>query len=185
MIQFSEYTFRLLEEWSTNHDLTPLDIYINEYDDFLVYVEQPFIEFCQLLSKKLPPQLAAQKVNNVVAMHGNMVEDLMFQETDEHGHIQLGLQEYFSPFSLLYLRINPFCINFGCNYKIYQSILQEVGKAKSSDFLKLISETPSTLIQNNNNFYFAKKLILESSAQKSLWNVVVCLPTENQKLSLS
>ncbi len=167
MSDFSEYSFILLEEWSTNHNLNPLGIYnTDEYDDFLIYVEQPFIEFCQLLSKKLPPQLAAQKVNDVVAMHGNMVENLMFQETDEHGRIQLGLQEYFSPFSLLYLRINRFCIIFGCNYNVYQSILQEVSKVKSSALLKLISDAPSTLIQNNNTFYFSKDLLLTENYEK-------------------
>ncbi len=78
MNNFSGITFKLLTEWSEKYHQNPLGIYnSDEYDNFITYVEEPFIEFCQVLSRKLPAQLAAQRVAHVAAMKGNMLAELM------------------------------------------------------------------------------------------------------------
>jgi 5-methylcytosine-specific restriction protein B len=148
MNKFSGNTFKLLGEWSKKYYQNPLGIYnSDEYDDFLLYVEQPFIEFCQLLSSKLPAQLVAQRVNNVVAMNGNMVEDLMVVKATKHDDTKLRLQEYFSPFFLLYVEINSVSISCGCFDDTYNSLLKDIAENKPNILTEFISISPVTVIQ--------------------------------------
>lgn len=116
MNNFSDITFKLLTEWSKKYHQNPLGIYnSDEYDDFLTYVEQPFIEFCQLLSRKIPAHLTAQRIEHIAAMNGNILEELIVIEATKYDDTKLRLHEYFSPVSLLYVELNSVSIIGGCS----------------------------------------------------------------------
>jgi 5-methylcytosine-specific restriction protein B len=167
MNNFSDITFKLLTQWSEKYHQNPLGIYnSDEYDDFLTYVEQPFIEFCQVLSRKLPTQLAAQKVDRVVAMNGNILEDLIVIEPTKYDDTKLRLQEYFSPVSLLYVEINSVSIIAACSGNIYNSIFKRISQKNPDALVELISSDPAKLIQTHLAFHVLKEDAVEHSFEE-------------------
>jgi 5-methylcytosine-specific restriction protein B len=167
MNNFSDITFELITEWSIKYNQNPLGIYnSDEYDDFLTYVEQPFIEFCQVLSRKLPAELAAQRVEHVAAMNGNMLEELIVIESTKYDDTKLRLQEYFSPVLLLYVEINSVSIICGCSGNIYNSLFKEISQKHPEALLELISINPAILIQTRLAFHVLKKDAVRDSFEE-------------------
>ena len=167
MNNFSDITFELLTEWSKKYHQNPLGIYnSDDYADFSTYVEQPFIEFCQVLSRKLPAQLAAKRVEQVVAMKGNILAELMAVEVFEYDEGKLRLREYFSPVSLLYVEVNCVSIRGGCRGNIYQSLFKKISKENPDALVELISRDPEILIKTSFYVSISKKDILRHSFEE-------------------
>jgi hypothetical protein len=158
MNNFSDITFKLLRQWSEKYHQNPLGIYnSDEYDDFITYVEQPFIEFCQVLSRKLPAHLAAPRVEHVAAMNGHMLEELIVIESTKYDDTKLRLQEYFSPVLLLYVELNSVSIIGGCSGNIYNSLFKNISQKHPDALLELISINPAILIQTRLAFHVLKE----------------------------
>jgi 5-methylcytosine-specific restriction protein B len=167
MNNFSDITFELLTEWSIKYHQNPLGIYnSDEYDDFLTYVEQPFLEFCQLLSRKLPAQLAAQRLEHVVAMNGNMLEELIVIESTKYDDTKLRLREYFSPVSLLYVELNSVSIIGSCSSYIYNSLLKKISQRNPDALVEFISINPAKLIQTRLAFHVLKEDVIKHSFEE-------------------
>ncbi|MEH2228552.1 MAG: AAA family ATPase [Nostoc sp.] len=152
---FSEYTFDFIEQWYMKFgDFFNLICESNDHDDFLKYVEKPFIQLCKEISKTLPSHLAFQP-NNSLAENASIVEKLMI-EPDHVEDYELCLQADFSEIKLLYIQITQWGIKGGVREEIYQNLLREVAQKKSKAMMELISYKASI-------FYPEKYIIIEKS----------------------
>ncbi|MEH1862328.1 MAG: AAA family ATPase [Nostoc sp.] len=152
---FSEYTFDLIEQWYMKFgDLFNLICESNDHDDFLKYVEKPFIQLCKEISKTLPSYLAFQP-NNSLVKNASIVEKLMI-EPDHVEDYELCLQADFSEIKLLYIQITQWGIKGGVREEIYQNLLREVAQKKSKAMMELLSYKASI-------FYPDKYVLIEKS----------------------
>ncbi|MBD1878609.1 AAA family ATPase [Coleofasciculus sp. FACHB-T130] len=168
---FSYYSFDLLLKWHKKYHQNPLEIISSDdYDDFMEYVEQPFIELCQLVSAQLPVHLAAKTVN-YGSIYDCIVKELTIRLNGDCETELLGLEEYFSPFPLLYIRINPYSLAFGYVIETYSKLFLQSQQKNPKALLEIISNNPTLLIKDTNEIVIPKIDILQQS-RKELSNKI-------------
>ncbi|MEP0858534.1 hypothetical protein [Trichocoleus sp. DQ-U1] len=168
---FSYYSFDLLLKWHKKYHQNPLEIISSDdYDDFMEYVEQPFIELCQLVSAQLPVHLAAKTVN-YGSIYDCIVKELTIRLNGDCETELLGLEEYFSPFPLLYIRINPYSLAFGYVIETYSKLFLQSQQKNPKALLEIISNNPTLLIKDTKEIVIPKIDILQQS-RKELSNKI-------------
>ncbi|MEW5855907.1 MAG: AAA family ATPase, partial [Cyanobacteriota bacterium] len=163
---FSSYSFELLMKWHNKYHLNPAEIIgSDEYDEFIEYVEQPFIQLCQLVAARLPVCLTARTVNDGY-IYGDIMKEIIVNSNKNYDNKILSLQEYFSPFSLLYIRINPYSLAFGYVIKTYSELFLQGQQKNLKSLLEIISDNPTLLIKDKNEIVITKREVLQQSTEE-------------------
>ncbi|HEY9740884.1 MAG TPA: AAA family ATPase [Coleofasciculaceae cyanobacterium] len=141
---FSAKTFELLSRWDVEYRSSPMLPFAHtHYEELIEYVEKPFNKLCRLVSARLPAQLAAQP------------GDAKWEGTD--------LEKEFSPFRLLYIRLNSNYLAFGYVIKTYRSLFLRSWQNNPEALSKVISGDAATFILPNNEVLIPKNELIKIS----------------------
>lgn len=176
-IVFTEYTFDLIEQWYMEYGEDFNDICKSDkYDDFIKYIESPFIHFCQKIYDQLPLQLTIQKSNNIYQDNGiNSSLEILMIESEIDEDYQLCLRTYFGKFKLLYVQITQWGISLGRNEEIYQKTIKLATEKNSQAMIELLAQKPSTLILEQYVHFDSSQILHYWGFDKSVYKVATWL----------
>ncbi|MTJ47418.1 McrB family protein [Dolichospermum sp. UHCC 0259] len=164
---FSEYTFELLELWNVNNKKYDNYFFSQEENfNFLLYVQEPFVNFCNLIYSLIPLEIANKDFySQDYSGTKKLIVEYLFNP-----HHEFGLQKYLDIFSQLYININKNGISIGISEEGYHYLAEKIADKNPILMAKIVAKEPDIFVREETDIlFYSKEFILKSSLDDLLY----------------